>query len=440
MRILLVLVLAACGGARSGAGASGPPVRTATAVPAGPVQTLTRQARGPETELSGFVFDPALDCVAEKLDGTPDPARYRNELPIECGSPLFVVDARLTAPDRLAATVDDMTRRFEHRVPIAIGTATHDDELMVVAAARSVELEPFHPGDREISGTLNIRVAKLRAVVSRSTGVTYQDVERHENAFHLATPEGDADVELVLIVEKETGPLARVRVGKGSPLFATSGSLVERTQAARKKLGLSPLGVAKIGPDGCRGVPAKVAGVEVNDHSTCYSIPLLEERFLGDEVAYTPLMQENLLQPAVSVLEIGAISHEVGFRVLRKFESFTDEEGRARVLTRLREQWPELAEQPEPAGKLQAILDAWKASGQPDETADQFKPAMMEVAASWSTQPHYLVMLSTARELDGAIERIVSDVAPKAVAIAYTQARDKRGQMRHLIAVMFAMP
>jgi hypothetical protein len=438
--LLGVLVLMACGG---GTAKPSTVARPASAVPAGPVQTLAREARGPEKHLpKRFVFDPALDCVAQKLDGTPDPARYRNALPIECGSPLFVVDARLTAPEDLPATVDDMTRRFNDGVPVplALGTATHGDELMVVVAARTIELTPFHAGDREIRGTLNIRVAKLRAIVSRSTGVTYEDVDRKENAFRLPAPEGDADVELVLVVNKETGPLGRVRVGKGSSLFATQGSLADRTQAARKQVGLPPLALAKLGADGCRGVPAQVAGIDVNDHTTCYTIPHLDEQFLGDEVAYTPLMQENLLQPGVAVLEVGTIADQIGFRVLRKFETLTDKDGRARVLARMREWWPALAEQPAPPGKLRAILDAWKATDQPDETADFYKARLMELAATWSTQPHFLVLLTTARELDGAIERISSEDTPMAVDLEYTQVRDKRGQMRHLIAVMFAIP
>jgi hypothetical protein len=49
-------------------------------------------------------------------------------------------------------------------------------------------------------------------------------------------------------------------------------------------------------------------------------------------------------------------------------------------------------------------------------------------------------VLTTARELAGALKLIESDVAPKAVELEYTQMRDKRGEMRHLIAVIFAIP
>jgi len=64
----------------------------------------------------------------------------------------------------------------------------------------------------------------------------------------------------------------------------------------------------------------------------------------------------------------------------------------------------------------------------------------MEIAAHWSPQPHYLVLLSTARELSGATDLIKSDATPKAVDIAYTQMRDQRGEMRHLIAVILSIP
>jgi hypothetical protein len=443
MRCLLVVALVAgCGGARparSGGSPAREDERTANAVPAGPVQTKTREAHGAETTLSGYVFDPALDCVAAKLDGNPDPARYRHALPIECGTPLPVVDARLTRSADLATTVADMAKRFTEPVEIALGTAQHGDQIVVVIAARTVELEPFHTGDREIRGTLRLKVAKLRAVVSRSSGVSFEDVTRDgDAAFRMPAPEGDADVELVLVVGTETGPLAHVRVGKGSPLFATKGSLAERTAAARSAVGLPVLANSALAAAACKPVPAKVAGVEVNDHSTCYQIPLLDARYLGDEVAYTPLMQENLLHHDAAVLEVGTLGDQIGFRVLRKFEQRSDAEGRTEVLARLREKWPELVEKRTP--QVREVLDAWAASGQQDETAEQFKAPLQQIAARWTTKPHYLVMLTTARELQGAIDRIQSDETPVAVELEYTQVRDKRGEMRHLIAIILAIP
>lgn len=431
MTRLWLLALVACGGAQH--------PHAQRVVPVAPVATATREAKGPETALSGFTFDPALDCVAQKLGGTIDPARYRNVLPIECGSPLHVVEARLTTAAELQATVADMAKRFIEPVPLALGTAQSGDKITVVIASRGVDLERFKPGDPTIRGTLLINVKTLKALVSTAHGVAIQDVARDGASFSIPAPAGDADIEFAIVSGTETGPLALVRVGKGSPLFAGPGDLLTRTNATRAALHLPTVqGATTVGD--CKAIPAKVGDIDVTDRASCYRIVKLGPEYLADEVAYGPVMQAKLLLPDIALLEIGQIDGEAAYRVLRRFEVLTPEQGRARVLARLRERWPTLAERATPRGALAGIMDAWAASGQPDETTTQFHPQLMEVAKHWSRQPHFYAALSTSRDLDKTIDQVAPDDTPTEVDIAFEQVRDSRGQMRNLLVVVLSLP
>jgi hypothetical protein len=104
------------------------------------------------------------------------------------------------------------------------------------------------------------------------------------------------------------------------------------------------------------------------------------------------------------------------------------------------EKWPGLAEQRTPPGAIASVLDAWVASGQPDETNAQFHPKLMAIAAKWSVQPRYRAFLSTARDLDAAISVVTSDEVPTAADVGFAQMRDRKGQMRHLVAVVLMTP
>ncbi|HSN29863.1 MAG TPA: hypothetical protein VLT45_26430 [Kofleriaceae bacterium] len=360
--------------------------------------------------------------------------RYRDELALACGSPLYPVDARTVPSGELAATVAEMSQRFAANVPVVVGTHAEGGRVTVVIAARGIAFEPFHPGDREIRGRLLLKVHALQAYVSSADGVHVSDIALAGGAFHIPAPAEDADVVIAIFDGRDTGPLGRVRVGAGSPLFTSPGALLARTNAARRHLGVPTLAHVPLVGD-CSAIPAQVGGTDVSDKASCYLVPSLDEALLASAAMYSPLMQAKLIAPDAALLQIGRIGEEAALRVLRRFETLTPAEGRARVLAALRARWPNASERP---ASLQPVLDHWAASREPDKTHGDFKDEIAHVAAGWTPTGHFAYALATARDLDTAIAEIPTDGEAAFVDVAYTQVRDARGEMRHLIAAVVA--
>jgi len=422
---LLVLV-AACGGSR-------PAVPAVPAAPAAPVVFASEVQPAPGLP-DGIEEDRALDCVARRSFPVPDPARYRDELALACGSPLYPVDARTVAPGDVAAAVTDMAKRFTERVPIVVGMHAEGGRVTVVIAARGIAFEPFRPGDREIRGKLLLKVHALQAYVSRADGVHSSDVKLSDGAFAIAAPPDDADVVIAIFDGKDTGPLGRVRIGAGSPLFAAPGALLAKTNAARSHLGLPTLAHVPLVGD-CSAIPAQVGGVDVTDKASCYTVPSLDPALLATETMYSPLMQARLTMPDAAFVQIGRIGDEAALRILRRFEVLTPAQGRARVLAAVRARWPNVQER---AAPLQPVLDQWAGTPEPDKSHDDFNDAVLRIATAWTQTGHYSYAIVTSRDLDVGIGLIPMDEEAVAVDVAYTQVRDARGEMRHLIIAVIA--
>jgi hypothetical protein len=111
---------------------------------------------------------------------------------------------------------------------------------------------------------------------------------------------------------------------------------------------------------------------------------------------------------------------------------------RARVIELLRQRWPDLAER-KLAG-IRPIVEAWSRDADPFATTAKYKPALDELAANWSTRPHYYAALTTARDLDSALALVQPDDTPSGVDAAVVQVRGKDGAMLHLIAVVLELP
>ncbi len=378
--------------------------------------------------------DPALDCVAAQLTDPPDPARYREVLPLGCGSPLYPIAARVVAAKDARAAVDDMRKLLlSPAAPIAIGTAKRGDRVAIVIATKLVELERTHDG---IRGHVLANIDNVAVVTSTAAGIEQKPVELRDGAFEVSLAGlNDADVELAIVDGRELGPMARVRVGHGSPLFAAEGTLLVKANAARAHLGLAPLrGIAGLGS--CDGpLPGTIEGVEIAA-ARCHDVPYSDEHLLAIQATYSPLMQGRLLDGDAALFEIGKRDHAAGFRVLRRFDDKVD---RARVLAQLRDRWPGLAAHPAPAGALAKVLGAWSESGKP-LAPEPFQPALELIAKSWSPAPRYYAALLTSRELDVALARLAPDTTPVAADAEVVHARGPDGAMYHLIAVIFATP
>ena len=423
MKRALLLLVVACGSAK--------PVPPVAKPPPVVFASDVRPAPGlPD----GIAEDRGLDCVAQRSFPTPDPARYRDELALACGSPLYPVDARTVAPADLAAAISDMARRFHDPVPIVVGMHAEGGRVTVVIAARGIALEPFQLGDREIRGKLLLKVHALQAYVSAADGVHVSDLAVTDGAFAVPAPPGDADVAIAIFDGKDTGPLGRVRVGAGSPLFAAPGALLARTNAARSHLGLPTLAHVPLVGD-CSALPAQVGGVDVTDKASCYTVPSIDPALLATEAMYSPLMQAKLVMPDAAFVQLGRIGDEAALRILRRFETLTPAQGRARVLAAVRARWPNVQER---AAPLQPVLEQWAATPEPDKSHDEFTNAILHVATAWTRTGHYTYALVTARDLDVGIAAIPMDEEAVFVDVAYTQLRDARGEMRHLIAVVIA--
>lgn len=440
--------------------ACGPPRAPAASRPASPnsdpplAERYTTGSRAPTTPAEqqlarrGAVLDPALDCIARALAARaperPDPARFRHALPVRCGSPLYPVRAQLVADDAaLLAAVDAFERDAPRTAPLALGVATVAGQRVVVMARTLLELEPVpRIGATKIAGRMLGRASRGSAMISTARGVTITPFEfrdRGQFVVDLAASR-DATVELTFVAHDGTGPFARLQLGGGSPLFRGDGSLLTRINEARRVVGAAPL--AKLDAVGtCDAIPPQVAGNDVSDRARCFDVPLLDLDDLADEIASRPLVQEILVTPAASLIEIGAAAAPepgIRVRVLNRFETMTPEAARQRVIDHYRLRWPQLVERR--AEGLVKILEAWARDPDIFASSATYKPAVDKLAAKWTKTKTYYGGLSTARDFEGALALFEPDQAPLAIDAALIQARGKDGAMLHLLAVVFEMP
>ncbi|MCY1053981.1 hypothetical protein [Nannocystis sp. SCPEA4] len=414
-----------------------------------------RPARGGvEATLSSSlpgVLDPALDCVAAGLLAEParlDPRRYRHQLPIACGSPLLVIDARIVQPDEVDTAVGELARLLPGTDPIALGTAELPEPsgaLVVVAARRTVELALPRAGAAQLSGRLLVPADALRLYQATAAGIEVRDVPLQDGRFELAldpAATADADLELGIVVAGSSGPVARVRLGDGAGLVdAAAPSLALAVADARRRLGRPPLTQAGE-PGDCAAIPAAIDGVDVSDAARCTGLWSIALDDTAAELGYRPAEVHALLEPEAAFVQlaaapIGPRGAGVSMRVLRRFETLTPAAGRERALARLRERWPELRERP--AGELAAILAAVDAR-MDDAAMAALKPAVDRIAARWTTTRKYYSGLASARDFETVLKIIRPDVTPLAVDLAFTQARGADGAMRHLVAFVLELP
>ncbi|WAS97429.1 hypothetical protein [Nannocystis punicea] len=424
---------------------SPPPPDYAVAVrPAhGPLETAMLASRP-------FVFDPALDCVAAGLlDASPrlDPRAHRHRLPIACGSPLLVVDARIVEPDGVDAALAELTKLLPGDDPIALGTASLPaGALLLVAARRTVELALPRAGATQLSGRLLVQADALRLYQATPAGVEVRDVPLQDGRFALALDPSAtaADLELALVVGRSTGPAARVRLGDGAGLVDVAApSLALAVAEARRRLGRPPL--AQTGdPGDCAAIPPAVDGVDVTDRARCSALWSIAVEDAATELGYRPLELHALLEPDAAIVQVAAApvgprEAGVALRVLRRFQALTPAAGRELVLALMRERWPALRERPAPAGELAAILDALRT--RPDDAAmATLKPGVDRIAARWTTTRKFYSGLASSRDLAALLQLVRPAVAPLAVDLAFTQARGTDGAMRHFIAFVLELP
>jgi hypothetical protein len=445
VRALALIVLVACG-ARSAT----PPKREPP--PAERYTTTLRAAKpGAEQTLAarGIGFDPALDCVAraiaERAPAEPNPAQYRHALPVRCGSPLYVVRALLVADDRaLVAALDAFDREVPSPSPLVLGIAEVRGRRAVAIARRVVELEPVSRASApRITGKLLVSAKTGQLITSTTQGVVVTPFEiAADGRFSVETgAPRDATLELVFWAGRSRGPFGRLQIGNGSSLFQGDASLITRINEARRSVGAQPL-QRRDALGTCDGnIPAQIDGIEVSDRAQCFDVPLLDLDDLADEIAYRALLQENLMRPAASMIEIGASpppNRAIQVRLLTRFEAMAPDVARLRVIELLRQRWPDLPDR-RLAG-MQAIVEQWSHDSDPFTTTAQYKPAVDALAARWSTQKHYYVALTTARDFDTAVSLVQPDDTPTAVDVSVVQVRGKAGAMLHLIAVALELP
>jgi hypothetical protein len=340
---------------------------------------------------------------------------------------------------------------FERDMPssaqLALGTfpardAAHPNARMVVIARRLVELDPVaRAGGARLAGRLLVPADQGRLLISTTSGLTVKTFDIRDGKFSVETgAPRDATLELVYLNGRTSEPFARVELGAGSPLFHRDGSLMTRIGEARRAVGASLL-QRRDGLGACDSIPPQLDGIDITDRARCFEVPLLDADALADEIAYRPLLQDVLLTPAASLIEIAAKpapTPRIGVRVLMRFETLAPEAARARVLELLRRRWPDLVERPLP--KLAGIVETWSHDPDVFGSSAKYKPALDELAGAWTTTRRYYDALTTARDLDAALAVLEPDATPTAVDVAVVQVRGKAGAMLHVIAVVLEMP
>lgn len=441
---IVLAVLAACG-ARSSAPAKsvvGEPGETLAET----YETRLRPAVSPAEQAvvaSGVVFDPALDCVARALAARApavlDPLRYRHVLSMRCGSPHYVLRALYIANDAaFGAAIDALAAEFPSHAAIVAGVAPAGTQRVLVLARRVIELEPVsRDGAAVIRGRLLVAATEGKLYVSSASGVaitpfTFGDDGRF--AVRTSAP-ASADLELTMVRGTSTEPIARLELGTGSPLFRLDGSLMTRINGARRTVGAAPLERHDT-PGTCTTIPAQLAGVDITDKARCFRIPMMDFAGLPDELAHRPQLQDILLTRGASFIELGETPPGwVSVRMLHRFEPAT----RDRVFELLRARWPQLQDRKVAGTGLADVLEQWRRDPDPYNTTGTYKPALDKVAATWTTTRTYYSGLTTARDVEKAMDLITPDSTPSAADVAVTQVRGKDGAMLQLVAVVLEL-
>lgn len=393
----------------------------------------------------GVVFDPALDCVAEAIakraPAAPDPAEYRNALPLRCGSPLYVIDAVVVASE--GGLVDALANLdAQHAAMAVVGTADVAGHHAIVVAYRLVELDPVQrAGAAKLSGRLRVPADRGRLLISTAQGLAVKPFEIHDGKFEVVTgAPRDATLELTFLAGLVSEPFARLEVGAGSSLFRRDGSLLTRINEARRVIGATPL-TKRDALGTCDGVPPQIDGIDVTDRARCFDMPLIDLDDLAKEIEYRPLLQDVLLTKNASLIEIAASprpQRSVKVRVLMRFETLSPEAARGRVLELLHERWPQAVERR--LDGLADVVDRWSKDPDVFGSSATYKPALDQIAAKWTRTPTYYDGLAAARDLETAVGMLKPDTTPVAVDAAVVQVRGKDGAMLNAIGVVFELP
>lgn len=446
-----VLLVMACGGG-GGAWVGSVPARGAAPVTDVRFETRTREAVTPlERRLvaEGHELDPGLDCVARAVLGGAKTrergaARYRHELPLRCGSPLFVLAAReIESDDDAIAAIAAIDREAPSPLRLAIGIAEADGRRVIAFARNSVELsEVARDGGRmTIRGVGHVEAERGFAVVATESRVTRHPFSLQDGAFSVTfDAPRDALVELVVEVAGHHGPFGRIQLGDGVRQRAR-GTERERLAALRHAARVPELVLVDDGATTCNPIAPVIGGVEVSDLARCIELPLIERADLASELAWRAEHRATLIDPRVAVVEVGARARGgLHVRLLRAFEVLSPADGSARVLAMLRERWPRIVLRPVAAGRLAALLSDWARERDPFTAAAAHKPALDQVAGTWTTTRTFYTVLTAGRELSIALDLVKPDVTPTAVDVAFVQAQRPSGELVHLVAIVLELP
>lgn len=448
----LVLLVIACG---SGGGASlgSVPARGAVPVTGARFETRMREAVTPlERRLvaDGHALDPGLDCVAQAVLGgaktrESGAARYRHELPLRCGSPLFVLAAReIGSDDDAIAAIAAIDRAAPSPLRFAVGIAEADGRRVIAFARNSLQLDEVarDGGRMTIRGQGHVDAERALAVVATESRVTHHPFSLQDGAFSVtfdAPPH--ALVELVVEVAGHRGPFGRVQLGDGVRQMRARGTERERLAAIRHAARVPELALVDQGATTCNPIAPVIGGIEVTDLARCIELPLIERADLASELAWRAEHRATLIDPRVAVLEVGARARGgLRVRLLRSFEVLSPADGSARVLAMLRERWPRIAVRPVAAGQLAALVSDWARERDPFTAAAAHKPALDQLAARWTTTKTFYTVLTAGRELSVALDLVRPDVTPTSVDVAFLQAQRPTGELVHLVAIVLELP
>lgn len=445
VRWLLVSLLVACGGSSAPIAAPPPPTPRPAKVVRAPVTTTTRSAVTPlEQQLveAGHVLDPALECVARAV--AEGDTAFEHALPLRCGSPFYVLDAvTASTDDEVVAAIAALDTKRPSPLKLALGIVTTGPQRTVVMARRGVELEPIaRSGSRvTLRGQALVLVPKGTVYVSTARGITETPFVFDEGRFEVAfDAPADALVEVTITDRTEaSGPLFRLELGEGSPLFAGIGDAVTLINGARRTIGRSPVVAVSDGSGSCNPIAPQVAGIDVTDRAKCIDL-FVEPTRVTDELRYRAELQSFVLDPRVAVYETSPMPSGTSVRLLQRFEALPPAEARTRVLSMLKARWPTLEVREVEGDALAAIVQAWSKETNAYDASATYKPMIDKLARTWSTRKTTYNAAIAARDFTTALAMLRPDVVPLAADTAVIDVRRPDGAMVHLIAVMLEQP
>lgn len=363
-----------------------------------------------------------------------------HELPLRCGSPYYVLDAiRASSDDEVLAAIDAVDKKRPSPLKLAVGIA----KRTVVVARRGVELEPVvRTGSRvTLRGQALVLVPKGTVYVSTARGITEKPFVFDEGRFEVSfDAPADALVEVTMTDQTDTsGPLFRLELGEGSPLFAGTGDALTLINRARRTMGHPPVVEVTNGPGTCDPIAPQVGGVEVTDRAKCIDLYVDAAR-VPDELRYRAELQSFVLDPRVAVYETSPLPGGVFVRPLQKFEVLAPAEARTRVLAMLKARWPTLELRPIDDDALAAIVGRWSNESDAYNASATYKPMIDKLARTWSTRKTTYNAAIAARDFTTALAMLRPDVVPLAAEAAVIDVRRPDGALVHLIAVMLELP